>query len=43
MLFKRDVKMVLITIPFISPIFNSLYYVEMAIEYDVSWLINKFI
>ena len=36
MLFKRNAKMVLITIPFISPVFNSLYYVEMAMEYDFS-------
>jgi hypothetical protein len=41
MLFKKDAKMVLITIPFVSSLFKSLYYVEMATEYDFNLLINK--
>ena len=41
MLFKKNAKMVLITIPFISSLFKSLYYVEIAMEYDFNSLINK--
>jgi hypothetical protein len=36
MQFKKKAKMVLITIPFVSSLFKSLHYVEMAMEYDFS-------
>jgi len=42
MLFKKNAKMVVNTIPFVISLFKSLYYLEIAMEYDFYSLINKF-
>jgi len=41
MLFNKNAKMVLITIAFVSSLFKSLYYVDIAMEYDFNSLIKE--
>jgi len=42
MLFKKNAKMVVNTIPFVISLFQYLYYFEIAMEYDLNSPMNKF-
>jgi hypothetical protein len=41
MLFKKNAKMGVITIPFVNSLLWLLYFIEIVLEYDFSTLMNK--